>query len=327
MELQTTWTWLPAIYLFLGGLGAGAFCAVSVIRLAFPGKCKATVTFGVWLAVISLVVGLFALVAELEKPLQGLILFQSFVNLSSWMAIGAWLLFCAVIIFVLSALFTTEKSAVWIGQVIKPLAKHRDRINKALAIIGIPFALAVAIYTGILLGAAPSIPLWSTWLLPALFTVSALDTGVAAISIYSVLFEKDKSAESLRPLFERVIAVLIVIEVIVLTVFLTTMLGGTQSQMLSAQLITEGPLSVFFWVLVVAVGLVIPLITAVVQIVLSRKRKKEAGKSVALPVGGAAGALIGGFTLRYIVLSAGIHAVLISPVFTQAMSGTILFIP
>ena len=34
VELQTTWGWLPAIYLFLGGLGAGAFLTVSILRLA-----------------------------------------------------------------------------------------------------------------------------------------------------------------------------------------------------------------------------------------------------------------------------------------------------
>ena len=51
VELQTTWSWLPAIYLFLGGLGAGAFLTVSVLRLAKPGRFKKTVTGGVWTAV------------------------------------------------------------------------------------------------------------------------------------------------------------------------------------------------------------------------------------------------------------------------------------
>src|SRR5699024_8134430 len=130
-------------------------------------------------------IGLFALVAEVEKPFQAMILFQSFVNGQSWMAIGAWLLFATFIVFVLSALFTTDKIADWLGKVCKPLGRARGGINKVLAIIGIPWSLAVAVYTGVLLGAAPAIPLWNTWLLPALFTVSALGTGVAAVSIFA----------------------------------------------------------------------------------------------------------------------------------------------
>ena len=37
VELQTTWSWLPAIYLFLGGLSAGAFLTVSIPA---PGEAR-----------------------------------------------------------------------------------------------------------------------------------------------------------------------------------------------------------------------------------------------------------------------------------------------
>ncbi len=194
VELQTTWSWLPAIYLFLGGLGAGAFLTASVLRLAKPGRFKKTVTGGVWTAVAALAIGLLALVSEVEKPFQAMILFKSFVNGSSWMTVGAWLLLVTFVVFVLSALFTTDKLADWLVSACKPLGRARAGINKALAVVGIPLALAVAVYTGVLLSAAPAIPLWGTWLLPALFTVSALDTGVAAVSVFAAVLEKDDEA-------------------------------------------------------------------------------------------------------------------------------------
>ena len=31
MELQTIWSWQPALYLFLGGMGAGAFVMAAVL--------------------------------------------------------------------------------------------------------------------------------------------------------------------------------------------------------------------------------------------------------------------------------------------------------
>ena len=80
VELQTTWSWLPAIYLFLGGLSAGAFLTVSILRLVKPDRFKKTVTGGVWTAVAALAIGLLALVSEVEKPFQAMILFKSFVN-------------------------------------------------------------------------------------------------------------------------------------------------------------------------------------------------------------------------------------------------------
>ena len=33
MELQTIWSWQPALYLFLGGMGAGAFVMAAVLFL------------------------------------------------------------------------------------------------------------------------------------------------------------------------------------------------------------------------------------------------------------------------------------------------------
>jgi len=47
--------------------------------------------------------------------------------------------------------------------------------------IALLFAFATAIYTGILLKATKSVPLWNTSLLPILFLVSALSTGSMAI--------------------------------------------------------------------------------------------------------------------------------------------------
>ena len=324
VSLQTTWSWLPAIYLFLGGLGAGAFLTVSILRLAKPGRFKKTVTGGVWVAVAALAIGLLALVSEVEKPFQAMILFKSFVNGSSWMTIGAWLLLATFIVFVLSALLTTDKIADWLGRTIKPLGRVREGINKVLAVIGIPCSLAVAAYTGVLLMAAPAIPLWNSWLLPALFTVSALDTGVAAVALFALL-DKDQGIEGVRSKLELAVVCLVVLEAVVLTAFLVTMQGAGAYEALSVGMLTDGVLSVTFWVLVVVVGLVSQLLAALAQVVASRR--KDAGQlPPAIPAGGAACALVGGFTLRFVVLAAGVHAALVSPAVLQAAQNVLFFV-
>ena len=325
VELQTTWSWLPAIYLFLGGLSAGAFLTVSILHLVKPDRFKKTVTGGVWTAVAALAIGLLALVSEVEKPFQAMILFKSFVNGSSWMTIGAWLLLVTFVVFVLSALFTTDQLADWLGKVCKPFGRARAGINKVLAIVGIPCSLAVAAYTGVLLSAAPAIPLWNTWLLPALFTVSALDTGVAAVSVFAAVLEKDEDAHGLRTALEWTVLCLVAIEAVVLAAFLTTMQGSGADEALASGLLVSGPLSMQFWALVVAVGLVGPFLAALVQVA-TAQRKKDAALVPAVPVGGAACALVGGFTLRFLVLAAGLHAALVSPAALQAVQGVLLFV-
>jgi len=313
IALQTTWNWLIVVYLFLGGLSAGVFCTAALLHLAGKGRFTTTIKIGAWAATIALAVGLLALIVDLENPLRAFLLWQSFSNLTSWMALGAWLICVAFVVFLATALLLTDKSAEIFAKG-RHLAQWHGAMLRVLMILGIALALGVAIYTGILLKAAPGIPFWGSWLLPALFTFSALDTGVAALLVVLVLIERDKESRKLCLAFERITIVLILLEVAVLTAFLATMLQGGHGQMLAASIITEGRLSGVFWLLLVVVGLAVPLAIAVLQQFFKSKHFKV------LPLFGALGILVGGLTLRYIVVAAGIHVVT-NPVAELAMNG------
>ena len=322
MELQMEWGWLIAIYLFLGGLGAGAFIVTSILQLTTGNLFKNTIKFGAWVSFIAIVVGLVCLVLDVDNPLRALILPQSFVNFTSWMAIGAWLLFVTAIVYVLYALFSTDSVLSWLGRIWSPLKNNGTMVCRVLGVIGLPLSLGVAVYTGILLGSAPAIPLWNTWLLPVLFTVSALDTGVATVSAYAILGEKANGVKLLRKILEGCIVILVAIEATVLVVFLSSMLNGSLSESLSAQIITSGVLSWPFWILIVGIGLCIPFIVGVIK--LSGMIKRE---TIILPIVGVISALIGGLTLRYVILAAGSHAIMISPALQQLIDGVYYFVP
>lgn len=320
-ELQQVWGWQPALYLFLGGLSAGAFLTVSILRLAKPGEFYKTVRGGVWVAAAALALGLLALISEVEKPFQAMMLWRSFVNGSSWMAIGAWLLLVSFIVFVLSALFTTDK----VAEALRLKEEPRRKANKVLAIVGIPCSVAVAGYTGILLSMAPAVPLWDTWLLPALFTASALDTGVAAVMLFAVIAERDEGAPAMRRVLELAVICLVALEAIALIAFVASRSGAGDAAASSVNILTGGALQVPFWGLFVAVGLVVPLAAALIQ-VLAAKRFDNELMRVAIPVGGSACALVGGLTLRFLILLAGVHAALASPAAVQAIQGAAFLI-
>ncbi|MBM3150374.1 MAG: hypothetical protein FJZ88_10190 [Chloroflexi bacterium] len=320
-ELQTVWTWLPAVYLFLGGLGAGAFCAVAMIGLVTGERFKTTVRFGAWASAVAIALGTLALLLDVGQPLRALILFKSFVNFNSWMTIGAWLLFGAILLDGLFALFWTDRVLAWFGRRWKPLEEKRSVWRAILAIIGIPVGLGVAVYTGVLLGVLPFRPFWNTWLLPALFTASALDTGVGLVTAYATLRERGEGVARLRTILEVSIVALILIEGVVLGYYLQTMLQGSADAARAARLLTSGALSLIFWIIVVGLGLAVPFLVCLTQLSGLVKRA-----TAVLPLLGITSCLLGGLVLRSVVLWAGVPASLSSPSLMQILAG-IRFIP
>lgn len=321
MQLQTIWGWPIAVYLFLGGLGAGAFLTVALIALISGERFKSTVRFGAWTSVIVLSVGTLALLLEVGVPLRAIVLFQSFVNLSSWMAIGAWLLFAAILVDGAFALLWTDFALARLNRLWAPIVTRRVLWYTLLAVVGVPISLGVAVYTGILLGVLPFRPFWNTWLLPTLFTVSALDTGIGLVTAYATLRERGKGVQKLQKLLEISIALLILIEAVVLAYYLSTMLGTTGEGAVSAQLLVSGMLSPYFWVAIVGLGLVLPLLVC-----LSRLSGLARNPPMVVPLAAVSGCLVGGFTLRATVLAAGLPATLVSPGLLQMLSG-VRFLP
>ena len=309
-ELQSVWGWQPALYLFLGGMGAGAFVVAALLYFLDRQSNRKTICIASWAATACLVAGLLLLLSELTNPLRGMLLWQSFSNGTSWMTFGAWVVFAAVIVFGLMAVLSTEQWVKPVSKKWKGYPKARNRMRSVLAVVGIALGLCVAMYTGILLMSVPGVPLWNTLLLPCLFTVSALDTGAALVEIVAVAPKRAVLSNKTHRLLEASVVVLVVLEVAVLAAFLATMQGSDlttatgATAAASVRLLAQGMLAPFFWLLVGACGLGIPLAMAIAGMVLRKRRKS--GRTVMLV--GAAGALVGGCALRFLVLMAGLHA-------------------
>lgn len=277
--LQTEWGWQIALYLFLGGLAAGTLLVSGVISLrAKDGALHKTVRFGAWAALGCLAAGLLCLISEVRMPLRALVLWQSFANFGSWMAIGAWLLVAGGVAGLLYALANTDaltKKAAWLAKLQKPLAA-------IVCVLGV----CIAAYTGVLLSVLVAHPLWNTPLLPILFTVSAIDTGVALLSGYAVLREEPGEACSrMTRLLETTTVVLVGIEVVVLVAMLAMVGAGGEVGALSVATLLTGTLALPFWLLFVVCGLALPLVAALMAV---REGKTQKTKLAATGVGAAA---------------------------------------
>jgi formate-dependent nitrite reductase membrane component NrfD len=291
--LQTNWGWEIAMDLFFGGLGAGCFIITAIINLATKNKFIRTIKFGAWASVISLLGAVLVLMLEVGIPQRAILLYQSFVNFNSWMPVGAWLLFTGIIIFGLYAISLTDR----ITSRFKFLLKCRT----VLAIIGILLAIGISAYTGLLLSAIWVHPLWDTLWLPALIMASAFSMGCILITAYVILFEETDISISLRKILTISSVILIILTGILLFIYLTAVSSGSEIAGESVKVLTSGAASQLFWIIAVGGGLVIPLLINALLLI-----KRDLTIRGLLPMLGVVFFLVGAFTLRLLILMAGL---------------------
>jgi len=297
---------LPVIfYLFLAGLGAGAVTVSGSVLLrkgGFGASRFAIARCGALIGPLPVMLGTFLIVFELGQPFRALNLFKV-INLSP-MSIGSWMLAVFIVLSLLYAL------TFWPG------AAPGDRlspIRKALAWICVPFGIGVAIYTGVLLGAMPSRPFWNSPILAGLFVFSALSTGTAAIILAGV-FTRRKSADlEVRADYENSSYLLVASDALLLggelvIIFLFLMFAHLtigDVRLAVAAILPGGHLAVAFWGLVILLGLLVPFVIEMVQIVPKMLYGREFKSMVAAEIAAPIAILIGGFALRYIIVIAG----------------------
>jgi len=302
------WGWLVAIYLFLGGMGAGAFLIAAVIELS--GKryeqeyCPTTlVGAGISgpLIVIGTVLLIFDLGAGLREPWR---IVNMFTNWSSVMTWGIWILsFFIPIAFVygvLEVMHVYPGILEWLRRWLRflPETLPYRAIKRVVCSIGILLALGTALYTGVLLSVVQAVPLWSTPILPVLFLISAVSTGMALSLDLSATVMVPETPHRFKRLPVIHIA-LIGLEIIVLAVFfyISFQKGGEAAE--SVQLILTGAGSLIFWVMVAGLGLVFPLVLNVYALL-----RGSHGHVVGILAGAAI--VVAGLFVRYLIVAAAI---------------------
>ncbi len=272
-QVQTEWRWLIAAYLFLAGVGGGAYLAGIIADFAGREAWQTVSKIGVFLGVPCVLIGTFFLLVDLGKPINAWRVWMK--PGTSWIARGT-------IIIVIFMIFAAIQTAFWIW----PFPGSIENARGAIAVLGAVFAFLTVIYTGLLLAYSQPISLWRTALLPVLFFVSAVSTGIMAI----VLIGQNLGiAEDQLALLANVDAGILLLEMFVLVVFLYNAYRTIESRY-SAKRILTGPVASAFWLGVVACGLLIPFILELLG----------TGAAFAAVLG-----LFGGLCLRYSILAGG----------------------
>ena len=327
MEYELTWG-LPVVwYLFLAGVGAGAVTVSGLVLLggaAYNNRDHANFKlsrYGALIGPLPVMFGCFLLVFELGRWDRALNLYKV-INLSP-MSIGSW--------FLLFIIFSLIYAVAFIPSLFPQLDRFAKRMSPVLHVmawVNIPLGIGVAVYTGILLGAMPSRPLWNSPILAMLFLISALSTGVATIILARTLFhgrtpsdEPDRRKQTrriatlLRPgrrfyetsyILTSADIVLIAFEILIIFLFIMfAHLTVGNLKYAIAIILPGGEMAGMFWVWVVMVGLAIPWLLEMSyvtpKVVYQRNFMIHESAEILISVA----VLIGGFMLRYIVVFAG----------------------
>lgn len=199
MLKRPLWKWEIACYFFLGGMSSGAYV---LSRLAErhggkDGPYRDVTRIGTYLALASFVPCPPLLIHDLGDPKRFHHMLRVF-KPSTPMSFGTWSIVGYSGMAAAAALREYMKDNVWRNaDPPTPLLRMAD---KALLLVhdaaGIPFAILVAGYTGVLLSCTAN-PLWckNPWLGP-LFSASAIATGAQAIGLALDCTRKGQSSSS-----------------------------------------------------------------------------------------------------------------------------------
>ncbi len=182
---QELWEWPIAAYLYMAGMGAGAF-VVGILTdwLIHPDiPSRGLLLWGPLLVTL----GAPFLVLDLGKKFR--FINAAFNPKTSWAARG---------FAILSSLMITGIGAFALAVLpdILPLLNievpswltKQQVIARILEIIALVLSFGTAAYTGIFLKSTKYVSLWNTMMLPVLFTLSALSTGAMALIFFLQVF-------------------------------------------------------------------------------------------------------------------------------------------
>jgi polysulfide reductase chain C len=274
--------WKVIAYLFLAGVGGGASSVGAAFHLIHP-ETEMVIQSGVILGAPLVFLGSLLLLFDLGRPQVAFMTFSR--PNKAWISRGSIVLTTFIVL-----------GAIQIGTWIWPFHGLKDypSLHLILNLFNGLFGIFTVIYTGFLFDTTRSIPFWSTPILPLLFLVSGVSTGIFAL-ILSLLLLGTSSGQWIGVL-SQLDAFVLVFEALIISFYLHGMHEVTAARA-SVQRLVKGDLSIPFWVGVILIGLVIPFLLEIIW----------GGEPFAMVLASLCG-LLGGVYVRYVVVTGAVKA-------------------
>ncbi|MCT8136515.1 polysulfide reductase NrfD [Anaerobacillus sp. CMMVII] len=283
--------------LFIGGIAAGAFL-VTALLLAFGGKINKAGLHRAYYVTMGLlpIYGLL-LVLKLDKKERFVNVMWQFrdgnlmINWDSPMSLGAWVLNVFGVFALVGVLYALKKDNLlqfsW-AQKLYALATylHEGKLAKVFLSVGAFFAAWFSMYLGVLVTTS-NLPAWNaTPLIPTLWIISAVVTGVSVVILLLLFTNRGSQLDESIQRLDNIVKSVIVMNIAMIIIFVFAL--GQWSET-----VTRDMFGVLLWGGVVVVGLLVPLLLKLKPNLLGM-RNSLIFSSVLV--------LVGGFILRYVVM-------------------------
>ncbi len=273
-----------AVYFYLTGLSEGSFL-LSTLAYSFGlEKYKSLGRVGIILATVLLIIAPVFLLLHIGVPQRAwhLLVYLNFESPITW---GSFLLIFFLITCILYGFF---------------IFREQKKVTRFVGFIGIPLAISVNVYTGFILAFGKARALWNTALMPILFLVSAIISGIALMILACFMkdrfFSKQKKVD--YPLLEnlgKMLAWLIVIDLFLVGCDILVLLISHSDAQGAARLLLSGNFSFLFLIVENLLGKIVPF----TLLIIPRFRNKTTIIIASLLV------LIGTFFMKYIIVAGG----------------------
>ena len=294
--LLHVWGWEIPVYLFLGGWVAGIMVLSGYFLFKGHHQRRHCICASLPLLAIGMLsLGMLALFLDLENKLHVFRLYLTMEPLSpmSW---GAWILMIIYPVSILQILSTLRSGYPKLAEyaeripLVPTVLELSEKYIRTISWIAIPSAIALGIYTGVLLSAFSARPFWNSGLLGPLFLVSGISTAAA----FTVLFARDHEE---KRLFTKYDLGLIAVEIVLVVLLLINLATGPEQQLRALEYLTSGGgYAVAFWGAFFIMGLVVPLLVESIDLVHGNRT---------LAILGPVLVLLGGYMLRHITVNLG----------------------
>jgi len=237
-----------ATYFYLTGLSAGSFI-ISTLAYGFGMlKFKPLGKIGVVMATCLLMIAPMILLIDLEQPFRfwHLIIYLRITSPITW---GTFLLSLYPMNCMVYGYF---------------MFKGDLKRTKIFGLIGIPLALLVHGYTGFILALGKARVLWNTAIMPPIFLVSAMVSGLAMMILVVIIkdFIIQRGKEPNRDLIYalgKFLVASIVLDLILIGIDLSVLLTSTTEAYRAAVMLLDGQFSFLFLGVELLLGAIIPL--------------------------------------------------------------------
>jgi len=309
--IEFGWELEIILYLYFLELGGGAFIVSTAADFSGDVHKNVIARLGAYLALIAVILGIVFVALDVRRQVfRFLNMFTTLTSIMMWGTIFLFVFLPPVLITALTWLsYKEDKIGIFLSKIpvinkIVDLFQLTRGQRLAVEVFGSFMAILAVGYAGVLFCSIAARPFWYTQILFWILFVATMSDGVVGVGVMTAL------APRLSPKSEKVSTkVLSGLEKIDTPLLLiTTALLAVQLALTSApteiNAILRGGLMLPFWIGVVGIGIVLPLILASYVKVLE-KREAPHEKVYRLMLVTFSLVLIGALLLRYVLIVAG----------------------